>query len=152
MNKLDQILKTAGLRKTLARKAVFEILTAESLCKDKSCRHHCELWSADDIHREIKVFYKKDTPDRVTVYRVLKEFLNKEIIQTCTGQDGVARYEYTDNHHHHIVCVSCGFAEQVESEALEKVFHGVAKKLTHFKTTLSHSVELQGVCTKCSRV
>jgi Fur family ferric uptake transcriptional regulator len=150
MKNIDQILTASGLKKTLARKAVLEILTAESLCKDEGCGHHCELWSADDLHKEIKAFYKKDAPDRVTVYRVLKEFLSKEIVYTCTGQDGVARYEYANNHHHHIVCVSCGLAEQVESDVLEKAFQVMTKKLKHFKKALSHSVELQGVCTKCS--
>jgi len=57
----------------------------------------------------------------VTVYRALSEFVSKGIVLRGIGAAGIegdlrgdiraAHFSYPTGHHHHLVCVECGFSK-----------------------------------------
>ena len=52
-------------------------------------------------------------------------------------------------HHHHLVCRSCGVTVEVDGPAVEKLAVKAAE--THGFTEVTHVVELFGLCADCSR-
>lgn len=91
---------------------------------------------------------KKDlSVDRVTVFRILKTFVEKGIIRKLEFQEGKARYELNTNEHHHLVCRNCGEIEDISDcniTALEKDI----QKIKGFLVA-SHSLEFFGLCKNC---
>ena len=84
-----------------------------------------------------------------TVYRNLKTLVELGIINQIvdSGKKG-SRFELADEHHHHIVCTSCGDTECLhhcpvdEKRLLDEV------NQTGFLLS-SHRLELFGLCGKC---
>ena len=55
----------------------------------------------------------KHAVNKTTVYRALDSFVEKGILYQTHLRDGKTYYEYQNEHHHHIVCTSCGTKEEV---------------------------------------
>nr|WP_240489926.1 transcriptional repressor [Actinomadura atramentaria] len=51
-------------------------------------------------------------------------------------------------HHHHVVCRSCGAAEEIREGAIEDWVARVGGE--HGYTQLTHSVEIYGLCAVCA--
>jgi Fur family transcriptional regulator, ferric uptake regulator len=72
------------------------------------------------------------------------------------GAGGTARYELSEalvGHHHHLVCDNCGRMEDYEAPAeieggLQQAVQAIAAR-SGFKAT-GHSMELRGLCSRCS--
>jgi Fur family transcriptional regulator, ferric uptake regulator len=85
-----------------------------------------------------------------SIYRALDLLDRLGLVQRFDVGEGVARYEPAlpgGEHHHHIVCNSCGTVEQFEDDALEQAIHTLAEK-TAF-TVAAHDVTLHGECPAC---
>jgi Fur family transcriptional regulator, ferric uptake regulator len=79
----------------------------------------------------------------VTVYRTLDLLCEIGAVRRLDLGDG-PRYELTENHHHHLVCESCGAVSEFEEcpldlRRLQDVDFEVA----------SHSLEIYGRCVVC---
>ncbi|HEX2070798.1 MAG TPA: Fur family transcriptional regulator [Thermoleophilaceae bacterium] len=85
-----------------------------------------------------------------SIYRALDLLDRLGLVQRFDVGEGVARYEAAlpgGDHHHHIVCESCGTVEPFEDEVLEDAIHGLSAK-TDFAIA-AHDVTLHGECPAC---
>ena len=85
-----------------------------------------------------------------SVYRALELLDRNGLVQRFDVGEGTARYEPalpSGEHHHHIVCDTCGTVEAFEDAQLERAIDGLAGK-TDF-TVAAHDVTLHGECPAC---
>ncbi|HSF97312.1 MAG TPA: transcriptional repressor [Ornithinibacter sp.] len=124
-------------RPTRQRAAISEALTVSR-----------EFRSAQDIHAAMA-----GSGIRVglaTVYRNLQAMAADGEVDVIRTPDGEAVYRScaTQQHHHHVVCRSCGLAVDVTAEAVERWAETVAA--AHGFTQVRHTVEVDGLCASCS--
>jgi len=80
----------------------------------------------------------------VTVYRSLALLLELGIVRRLDLGDG-ARYELAEDHHHHMICESCGDISEFDQCPLDP---GRLASRDGFEVR-SHSVEVYGWCAAC---
>jgi Fur family ferric uptake transcriptional regulator len=90
-----------------------------------------------------------------SVYRTLTVLEEAGVVHRLPGPVGFARYELAESlteHHHHLVCVSCGTVEDLPaSSRLEKTVAMAAAEVTAdtgFKLH-GHRLDLVGLCARC---
>lgn len=85
-----------------------------------------------------------------TVYRTLQLMTDRGEIDSLRREDGESIYRWcgTDEHHHHLVCRSCGYSVEIADEDVEAWAAGTARK--HGFKDVSHDMELFGLCRSCS--
>jgi Fur family ferric uptake transcriptional regulator len=81
----------------------------------------------------------------VTVYRTLGLLTELGIARRLDLGDG-ARYELAEDHHHHLVCESCGEISEFEECPLDP--KSLALKNFEFEVR-AHSLEVYGRCAGC---
>jgi Fur family ferric uptake transcriptional regulator len=86
-----------------------------------------------------------------TVYRTLKLLLDSGLAAERKFEDGQTRYEHADpeEHHDHLICLSCGDILEFEEERIEALQNEVAKKFGF--EVVNHNLELYGYCEKCKK-
>jgi Fur family ferric uptake transcriptional regulator len=133
----QHLLKQNDLAVTPAREALLEIL---QLAKTPL-----------DINQIIGQLEKKHLDvDRVTVFRTINTFVEKNIARQLEFGEGKARYELTSlPHHHHAICKQCGSVQDIEACEVEKLEKKVAKDLSF--DIQSHRLEFFGLCMKCQK-
>ncbi|HEX9722647.1 MAG TPA: transcriptional repressor [Candidatus Paceibacterota bacterium] len=94
------------------------------------------------------ILKKLDGVNKTTVYRELEFLVEQNIAQEVEFGDKKKRYEISDKHHHHVVCVEC---KQVEDVDLQADLDGVEKKIAKQKgyKIINHSLEFFGLCSSC---
>lgn len=130
----QNIFHDAGIRETPIRKAILSIFESSKT-----------PLSAQDIesHKNLATLH----PDTVTIYRTLETFCDAGIIRRIELQEGKFRYELEREHHHHIVCVSCGKIQDIH-DCIDEPTQRRIEKETGF-TIQRHSLEFFGVCADC---
>ncbi|MEJ2480763.1 MAG: ferric iron uptake transcriptional regulator [Acidihalobacter sp.] len=128
-----QELKRAGLKVTLPRMKILEILeTAEP-----------SHLTAEDIYR--RLLESGEEIGLATVYRVLTQFEAADLVHRHHFEGGQAVFELDRGHHHdHIVCVECGHVEEFYDEMIEARQKAVAAE-SGFEIS-DHSLILYGRC------
>lgn len=90
-----------------------------------------------------------------SVYRNLVVLEQASVVRRVVTTDEFARYELAEDltdHHHHLVCVSCGSVEDVPaSGVLERKMH---EALVEIESTSSfvvqgHRLDVTGLCRRC---
>jgi Fur family transcriptional regulator, ferric uptake regulator len=79
----------------------------------------------------------------VTVYRAIDLFSGLGLVRRLDLGDG-PRYELAENHHHHLICESCGNISEFDECPLDDK----ALRDLDFKVS-AHSLELYGRCGVC---
>lgn len=134
MNIIYKTIRISGGRLTKIKKAIIDILSTS----------YCFL-SQQELVEQLRV--KKITPDRSTIYREL-QFLTKNNIIIKNTIAGVNYYEIPQDHHHHLVCLSCNSISDVKiGNHLEKQEKQISKQ--HKFNIINHSLEFYGYCHKC---
>jgi Fur family ferric uptake transcriptional regulator len=83
-----------------------------------------------------------------TVYRALQSLLDDKVVDTLRRDDGEAIYRLCgENHHHHLVCKSCGTTIEIQANAIEKWAQQMASD--HSFREVGHTAEIFGICKKC---
>jgi Fur family ferric uptake transcriptional regulator len=83
-----------------------------------------------------------------TVYRALQSLLDDRAVDTLRRDDGEAIYRLCgENHHHHLVCKSCGTTIEIQANAIEKWAQQMASD--HGFREVGHTAEIFGICSKC---
>ena len=85
-----------------------------------------------------------------SIYRALELLDRLGLVQRFDVGDGGARYEpahASGEHHHHMVCDSCGKVEPFEDDALEVAITNLSGR-TDFAVA-AHDVTLHGECRDC---
>jgi Fur family transcriptional regulator, ferric uptake regulator len=134
MTKIDE-LKSTGLKATLPRLKILEIFQTGQQ------RH----MTAEDVFRVLL-----DAGSDValaTVYRVLAQFEQADILVRSHFESGKAVYELNEGQHHdHLVCLDCGRVEEFFDAEIEQRQHTVARA-KGFQIA-DHALSLYAHCSK----
>lgn len=132
------MLAQAGHRDSAPRKEVIEAL-AELRCSV----------TAREIADRLRE--RGSTVGLASIYRTLELLDRMHLVQRFDVGEGVARYEPAHpggEHHHHVVCDTCGTLEAFEDEGLERAIARLAGKTDY--VVAAHDVTLHGTCPACS--
>ena len=136
MNMEGQDIKKAGLKVTLPRLKVLQIL-------EVSKQRHM---SAEDVYKALVM--DNEEIGLATVYRVLTQFEDAGLVSRLSIDGGHAVFELEDGvHHDHLLCVSCNQIEEFIDEVIEQRQRVIAEE-KGFKMT-EHSLYIYGVCKRC---
>lgn len=102
--------------------------------------------TAQQLHQRIVATGKK--LGLTTVYRALTELVDQGVADSLLLADGEARYRIcAPEHHHHLICNSCGKTVEFDLPGFEEQIEQIAKKQGF--SGVSHQVELHGTCSRC---
>lgn len=92
-----------------------------------------------------------------SLYRNLGVLEQADVVRRLSGTDDVARFELaedvTGDHHHHLVCTTCGTIEDIEvAVRVEEAMHDAVDHAADERgfTTEFHRLELLGTCAGCA--
>ena len=124
-----QELRKAGLKVTLPRLKILEILESNSQ------RH----LSAEDIYREL--LNAGEDIGLATVYRVLTQFEGAGLVTRHNFEGGSSVFELDEGEHHdHMVCVETGDVIEFVNDEIEKLQHEIAAR--HGYELIDHNLVL----------
>ncbi len=128
-------LKNTGLKATVPRLKILEIF-------QRAKQRHM---TAEDVYRLL--LEERFDVGLATVYRVLQQFEQADILKRSNFESGKAIYELNEGEHHdHLVCLDCGKVEEFCDVEIEKRQHEVAKEKGFVLAT--HGLSLYAHCTK----
>ncbi len=129
-----QQLKEKGYKQTNKREEILRIFVKER-----------RYLSAKEVLAFMKGVFPELSLD--TVYRNLTLFEKLDILETTElNGERIYRLQCTeDEHHHHLICLSCGKSRMIELCPLDVM----AEKPKEFTIT-DHKFELYGYCVECS--
>ncbi|VAW78304.1 Ferric uptake regulation protein FUR [hydrothermal vent metagenome] len=131
-----QDLKDAGLKVTLPRMKILEIL------ESSENRH----MSAEEVYKYL-IETGKDI-GMATVYRVLTQFEAAGLVARHNFESGHSVYEINEGQHHdHILCIRCGKVDEFVDETIEERQREIAK-ISGYEMT-DHSLYIYGICEEC---
>ena len=129
MSKENNELKKAGLKATLPRIRILEVL-------ERSAENHL---SAEDIYKNL--ISNGEDVGLATVYRVLTQFESAGIVTRHNFESGHSVYEITpDDHHDHMVCLETGDVIEFHDEIIEKQQEKIASEMGY--EIVDHSMVL----------
>jgi Fur family transcriptional regulator, ferric uptake regulator len=126
--------------------------------KGRSTRQKRAVWaalseledfvSAQELHRILSDRHEKVS--LATVYRVLQTHQEEGQLDVLRPDDGEAIYRLCagQEHHHHLVCRSCGLAVEFEAPDMESWVSRLAAE--NGFTEVRHTLEVYGLCQNCS--
>lgn len=123
-------------RMTRQRAAVAEMLTTVD-----------DFRSAQQLHELLRE--RGDTIGLATVYRTLQALAASGQVDVLRAEDGEAIYRRCERreHHHHLICRSCGATVEIDGPSVETWAAQVGT--AHGFSRIEHTVELFGTCGEC---
>jgi Fur family ferric uptake transcriptional regulator len=110
-------LKNIGLKATLPRLKILELF-------QKSKQRHL---TAEDVYRQLLL--ANEDIGLATVYRVLMQFEQADILKRSHFESEKAVYELNEGEHHdHLVCLDCGRVEEFHDPDIEALQDKIAKR------------------------
>jgi Fur family ferric uptake transcriptional regulator len=104
--------------------------------------------SAQALHQHLRD--DGSTIGLATVYRALQAMADAGEVDVLHGAAGETTYRRcSPDHHHHLVCRSCGRTVEIVAPTVEVWARTVAAE--HDFAEVSHTVELLGLCSDCRR-
>lgn len=104
--------------------------------------------SSQELHE-----YLRDQGQSVgltTVYRTLQAMAELGEVDVIVRDDGEAAYRRcSDDHHHHLVCRSCGATVEITGPTVEEWADAMAAKYGY--RDVSHTLEIFGLCSTCGQ-
>lgn len=134
INMQKEIIRSKGLRVTAARVAVLKILE-DSL----------EPVDIATIYKEISKSHVD--ADQATIYRIIENFLDKNLITKLQFQEKRFFYEAKRPEHHHAICSECGKIQDISNCSIKRTEQRIREKHGFF--VKSHSLEFFGICHEC---
>ena len=129
----NQDLKRAGLKITLPRMKILEIL-------ESSDKRHL---SAEDIYKIL--LNSSEEIGLATIYRVLTQFEGAGLVIRHHFETGQAVFELErGKHHDHLICVKCGKIIEFVDESIEAKQKVIAAE--NGFTISDHSLIIYGIC------
>lgn len=130
-----EIIRSSGHRVTPQRISILD-----AMCESSG---HTTL---GEIYARVRQIDK--AIDRSTLYRTLKLFANLGLVVSADTGDGETYYEFAKpQHHHHLVCRSCGKEQEIGQEVMQSMFEQVEREY-QFRVDTDHLV-LFGLCSDC---
>ncbi len=129
MNEESKELKKAGLKVTLPRLRILELL--------ENAEHDHKHMTADDVYRAL--MDQGEEIGLATVYRVLNQFESAGLVVKHNFESGQAYYELDQGgHHDHMVCVETGKVMEFVNERIERLQEQIAED--HGYDIVDHSL------------
>lgn len=124
------------LRRTRQRKAIEDAL-----------RQAGGFLTAQDIHDSLKT--EGGRVGLTTVYRTLQALAEAGEIDMVRSGGGETLYRrcIREDHHHHLVCRSCGASVEIHSPEVERWAESLADQ--HGFAEVTHTLEVYGLCESC---
>ena len=131
-------LKGSGLKVTGPRLKILDLFET----------HAEEHLSAEDVYR---ILLEEGVEIGVaTIYRVLTQFEQADILLRHHFESGKAVYELNKgDHHDHIVCVKCGKVTEFHNLTIESLQGKIAEENGY--RIVDHALYLYGVCGDCQQ-
>ena len=103
--------------------------------------------SAQALHEVLRA--RGEAVGLTTVYRSLQALADAGEVDALRTDDGEVVYRRCvgDEHHHHLVCRSCGRTVEVSGPAVESWAEAVARE-NGFRD-VTHTLEVFGTCASC---
>lgn len=128
---IERLLARRGYRLTSPRRHLLEVMS-----------------SLDDRFAAEAVVAAAPEVGRATVFRTLRLLQDLGVVCQVVLDDGSIAYRLApEEHHHHLLCVSCGAVEDFSSPALEEVLQQVEAS-TGYRVE-GHRLEVYGRCPRC---
>jgi Fur family ferric uptake transcriptional regulator len=128
---IDELCKKKHLKMTSQRRVIVQVLSEADDHPD-----------VEEVHRRASLINSKIS--LATVYRTLRLFQDKNIIDRHDFGDGRSRFEVeTSSHHDHLIDNSSGKVIEFHSDEIEALQRKVAKKMGY--RLVGHKLELYGV-------
>jgi len=103
--------------------------------------------SAQELHLQLR--QAGDPIGLTTVYRHLALLVEQGDADVVVSEDGsLYRMCRADEHHHHLICRSCGRTEEIAGADIERWAREVGE--AHGFSDLDHTVEVFGTCRECA--
>jgi Fur family peroxide stress response transcriptional regulator len=131
---LHQRLQEKGMKLTPQRFAIYQILAGTETHP-----------TADEIYQTIKPTFPMLSLN--TVYYTLSSLKEAGLAWEVPVEHGPARYDANMDHHHHLVCITCGRIDDYYDEALDSLAPSGTN--VHGYEIHSHRVEFHGYCASC---
>ncbi len=138
IERAEAALSAAGHKRGGARRALLELLDAQ----------RCAL-TAVEIEDALRSTERRVS--RASVYRILDELEQLRLVQRVETGQAMVRYERVcehDEHHHHLVCDSCGLVMPFSDEALEQAISSLSRRVPLIVS--EHEIVLRGSCADCA--
>ena len=119
MNKQNSELKRAGLKATLPRIKIMEILESTAIQEEAH-------FSAEDIYKEL--LQKGENIGLASVYRVLTQFEAAGMVKKHHFEGSHAVYEVIEEHHEHMVDLETGKVLEFQDAELMDKLNEIAEK------------------------
>ncbi len=128
----EEKMKQSGNSVTSARRSIYKLL-----------KHVDMPMSIQEIAGE------SPTIDRATVYRTIELFEKLGIVKRVWFgfRSKVELSDLYQEHHHHLVCESCGRIIKIDHANLERMVSRITKKNNYLPT--KHHIEIFGLCEEC---
>jgi Fur family transcriptional regulator, ferric uptake regulator len=140
VRRAEATLARAGHKRGGARRAVLELLAQES----------CALTA---LEIEDTLSSRRRAVSRASVYRILEELERVHLVQRVETGQAMVRYERVcgehEEHHHHLVCDSCGVVMPFSDATLERAIAKVSERVP-LAVVSEHEIVLHGACQKCA--
>ena len=131
-------LRAAGLKSTLPRRKILEVMESQQT------RH----MSAEDVYRHL--LDAGEDVSLATVYRVLTQFESAGLISKHNFEGEHSVFELNQGEHHdHILCVKCGKVDEFVDEVIEERQRAIADKAGFSMT--DHCLYIYGICAECQK-
>jgi len=135
VKKAQQMLKQAGLKRTQQRVDILTVLLGAK-----------QPLTAEQIGRKLR----RNAPDKVTIYRVLENFLEAGLVHRAYLEDRSWYYESGDRCtqlqcHPHFTCTKCGLTRCMVDSIIPMV-----KGLGRGFVVHRQQVRLEGLCPGCA--
>jgi len=131
----DKEIRNAGLKVTLPRVKILEVLEANA----------DQHMNAEDVYRAL--LERGEEIGLATVYRVLTQFEGAGLVSRHYFEGGQSVFELNrGDHHDHIVCVQCGQVDEFYDETIERRQKQIAEE--HGFSINDHSLIIYGNCVK----
>jgi Fur family transcriptional regulator, ferric uptake regulator len=103
--------------------------------------------SAQELHARLRE--RGEPVGLATVYRGLQALVDAGDVDVLRGDDGEAAYRRcSPQHHHHLLCRSCGLTVEVADPPVERWAAKIAAD--HGFRDVQHSLEVFGTCADCA--
>jgi Fur family ferric uptake transcriptional regulator len=132
-------LRRAGQRLTPRRESLLQIL--------RSAGHPLTI---------LEILDRGDGLAMSSVYRNLTVLEQAGLVHRVITREDFARYELAEElteHHHHLVCSSCGLVRDLRSDAtIERLMRATGARATEEGfTPITHRLDIVGLCAECSK-
>jgi Fur family ferric uptake transcriptional regulator len=137
LNDFKQLLKANGLKFTIQREVILEMLYNSD-----------EHLTPEGLHHLIQQKYPELGTGIATVYRTLSLLEDSDMVTSLSFGAQGKKYELgAKDHHDHIICTSCGTITEFVDEEIEHRQKEITQSLGFVMQ--EHSMQIYGICKNC---